>query len=314
MPVNRNGLRAALMALLSALALWLAVSPEPAAANAHCSATPQPLNFGTSLTTTGVVNYSCINQNPTVTTFTLCLRVGTSSYPGTADQPRLQYQGNALDFNLYRDAAATSQPWTATNYFTLSVTIPAGIGQTVTGSFLYYARIRAGQIVPNGTYTGQLFNTLLGFQTTPGQCLLNVAPNFQGQDFTINVSASIAPGCTLGTIGGIDFGTQPGLVQRADAAGSVQLTCPLNRAWTLSFGGGNYASGSVRRMRSPSAYYVPYTLYRNAARDNPIAINGTVTGTGTGAAQTTNVYGRVEPATPPPVGVYQDTVVVTLSF
>ena len=312
--MSRENLRVALMALLSALALWLAVSPQPAAANAHCSATPQPLNFGSSLTAVGTVNYTCINQNPVATSFTLCLRVGTSSYPGTSDQPRLQYQGNALDYNLYRDAAAIAQPWTPTNYFTLPVTIPAGIGQTVTGRFEYYARIRVGQVVPNGTYTGQLFNTLLGFQTAPGQCLLNVAPNFQGQDFTINVSASLAPGCTLGVIAPIDFGTQPGLVERVDAAGSVQLTCPVSRAWTLSFDGGRYLSGSVRRMRSAAGNYVPYTIYRDTGRTNPIAVNGTVTGTGTGAAQTTQVYGRVEPATPPPSAQYADSLIVTLSF
>lgn len=302
------------MALFSALALWLVAAPQPAAANSHCSATPVALNFGTSQTATGTVNYSCTNQNPTATSFTLCLRVGTSSYPGTASQPALQSGGNALNYNVYTDSGMT-QVWTSTNYFSRAITIPAGIGQVVTGSFTYYARIAAGQTVPIGTYTGQLFNTLLGFRTAVGQpCVANVAPNFQGQDFTINVQASVAASCTLGTRAAIDFGTQPGLFTRADATGSVQLTCPLSRAWTLSFDGGRYASAGVRRMRSAAGYYVPYTIYRDANRTNAIAVNGTVTGTGTGAVQTTNVYGRTQPPTPPPVGMYQDFIVVTLSF
>ncbi len=314
MPVTPASLRAALAALFSALALWLLVAPQPASANAHCNATPVTLNFGTAQTATGTVNYSCINQNPTATSFTLCLRVGTSSYPGTATQPALQYQGTALNYQVYTDAALT-QVWTATNFITRAITIPAGIGQTITGSFNYYARIVPGQTVPLGTYTGQLFNTLLGFRTAVGQpCVANVAPNFQGQDVTINIQATIAATCTLGARNAINFGTQPGLFKRSDAAGSVLLTCPVNRAWTLSFDGGRYLSGTVRRMRSAAGYYVPYAIYRDAARTNAIAVNGTITGTGTGTVQTTTIYGRTEPPTPPPVGTYQDFIVVTLSF
>jgi spore coat protein U-like protein len=59
---------------------------------------------------------------------------------------------------------------------------------------------------------------------------------------------------------------------------------------------------------------VPYRIYRDANRSNLIAIDGTIAGTGTGALQQTPIYGRVEPPTPPPVGSYQDFIVVTLSF
>ena len=118
----------------------------------------------------------------------------------------------------------------------------------------------------------------------------------------------------IGTIGKIDFGSQPGLFARADAAGSVQVTCPLSRAWTLKFDGGRNASAGSRRMRSSAGNYVPYGIYRDANRSNPITIDGTIAGTGTGALQTTAIYGRTQPASPPPVGTYQDFIVVTLSF
>ncbi|HEU4651258.1 MAG TPA: spore coat U domain-containing protein, partial [Croceibacterium sp.] len=274
-----------------------------------CGATPGALNFGTAQTTTGTVNYSCTNYDTFARTVNLCLGVGTSSYPGTVTQPALQLNGNALNYNLYRDSGY-SQIWNTNSPITRSITIPAN--QTATGTFTYYARIGAGQTVPVGTYTGQLFNTRLGF-VNAGTCQANVSDQ-SGVEFTINVSATVAAGCTLGTLGKIDFGSQPGLFTRADAAGSVQVTCPLSRAWTLKFDGGRNASAGTRRMRSSTGAYVPYGIYRDANRSNAIAIDGTIGGTGTGAVQTTPVYGRTQPASPPPIGTYQDFIVVTLSF
>jgi spore coat protein U-like protein len=302
-------LRVALTALLAAFALWLLVSPDRAEANVGCSATPGALNFGSTQTATGTVNYTCTNYDTFVRNMTLCLGVGTSSYPGTPTQPAMQFNGVALNYNLYKDAAF-SQVWNVTSPFTRAVSIPAN--RAITGTFTYYARIVPGQTVPVGTYTGQLFNVRFGF-VSGTSCLANLG-DLAGMEFTINISASSAPSCTLGARNAIDFGTQSGLFTRAHAAGSVQLTCPVSRAWTLSFDGGRYAASGVRRMRSAAGYYVPYTLYRDANRTNAIAVSGTVRGTGTGAVQTTPIYGLVDPATPPPVGQYQDFIVVTLSF
>jgi spore coat protein U-like protein len=314
MPVTRAGLRAALMALFGAFALWLAVSPQPAQANIVCSASPQVVNFGSTQTATGVVNYSCQNTNPVATSFTLCLQRGTPQYPGDAAQPRMQRinGGDQLDYNLYTNSARTTE-WVGNTYLSRAISIPAG--QVSTGSFTYYGRIRAGQVVPLGDYRGFIHQTKLGFVPTGVQrCDETINPGFQGVNFTVTVQATVAANCTLGARAAIDFGTQPGLFTRADATGSVQLTCPLSRAWTLTFDGGRYASSNVRRMRSAAGNYVPYTIYRDANRTNAIAVNGTVTGIGTGAAQTSNIYGRTQPPSPPPIGTYQDFIVVTLSF
>lgn len=309
MPMTPACFRAVLTAVFAALALWLLVAPDRAEANVGCNVSQSTLSFGSAQTTTGTVNYTCTNYDTFARTINLCLGVGTSSYPGTVTQPALQLNNNALNYNLYRDAAFT-QLWNTASPITRSVTIPAN--QTSTGTFTYYARIVAGQTVPVGNYTGQLFNTRLGFMNG-STCQTNLNDQ-NGVEFTINVSATVAAGCTLGTIGKIDFGSQAGLFTRADAAGSVQVTCPLSRAWTLKFDGGRNASAGVRRMRSSAGAYVPYGIYRDANRSNAIAIDGTIAGTGTGALQTTPVYGRTQPATPPPVGTYQDFIVVTLSF
>jgi len=294
MPVNPACLRAVLTAVFAAFALWLLVAPDRAEANVGCNVSQSTLNFGSSSRTV-----------------TLCMGVGTSSYPGTATQPAMQNTttGTTLNYQLYRDAAFT-QIWNTANPITRSVTIPAN--QTSNGSFTYYARLNAGQTPAVGTYQGQLFNTRLGF-INAGSCQTNVS-DLAGVEFTINVSATVAAGCTLGTLGKIDFGSQSGLFTRADAAGSVQVTCPVSRPWTLKFDGGRNVSAGTRRMRSSAGAYVPYGIYRDANRSNAIVVDGTITGTGTGALQTTQVYGRTQPASSPPVGTYQDFIVVTLSF
>lgn len=312
MPVNLGPFRAALTAAFAVLALFLLIAPERAEANVGCNISPNPpsLNFGSAQTATGTVNYSCTNFDQSGTrNFTICLGVGTSSFPGTQTQPALQNGSNRLNYNVYKDAA-TTQIWTTASPFTASLAIPAG--QTRTGTFTYYGRIAAGQTVPEATYTGQLFNTRLGFLNA-GSCQMNVS-DLAGIDFTIMVNATVASTCTLGTLGKIDFGSQSGLFARADAAGSVVLTCPVSRAWTLKFDGGRNVAANARRMRSSTGYFVPYAIYRDASRSNVIAVNGTIGGTGTGTAQTTPIYGRVEPVAPPPPGTYQDFIIVTLSF
>jgi spore coat protein U-like protein len=309
MPVTAPAIRAVLAAALAALVLWLLIAPQRAEANVFCNVSQSTLNFGSAQTTTGTVNYSCQNFGTSPRSFTLCLGAGTSSFPGTPTQPALQLNGNALNYNIYRDAA-TTQIWNAANPITRALTVPAN--QTSNGTFTYYGEIAPGQTVPEGAYTGQLFNTRLGYLDA-GSCQMNVS-DLAGIDFTLQVTATVASGCTLGALGRIDFGSQPGLFTRADAAGSVVLTCPVSRAWTLKFDGGRNASAGARRMRSSAGVFVPYRIYRDANRSNLIAIDGTIAGTGTGALQQTPIYGRVEPPTPPPVGSYQDFIVATLSF
>lgn len=312
MPMTQASLRNFLTAAFSVFAMWLLVAPERAEANVFCNVTQNPpsLNFGSAQTATGTIDYTCTNFDQSGTrNFTICLGVGTSSFPGTQTQPALQNGNNRLNYNVYKDAA-TTQVWTTNSPFTAALTVAAG--QTRTGSFTYYGRIAAGQTVPEATYTGQLFNTRLGYLSA-GSCQMNVS-DLAGIDFTVMVNATVASSCVLGTIGKIDFGSQPGLFTRADAAGSVVLTCPMSRAWTLKFSGGRDSSAGVRRMRSSTGVFVPYRIYRDANRTNAILIDGTIGGTGTGAAQTTPIYGRVEPTTPPPAATYQDFIVVTLSF
>lgn len=324
MPVNpaaaapARALRALLLALSAAIALWCLFASQPAQANVQCTPTPNPetLAFGTARTATADVGYSCKNNDATSHTFFLCAGVGNPN-PGSAAQPQLQSGGTLINYNVYRDAG-TTDTWTTTKPIVKQVTIAAG--QTLNGTFPYYAKITTAS-PPTGSYTGYLFQTVLGFATSLSSttCVLNLttgAPSFtlNSQDVTVNVTASVVPTCALGTISPIDFGTRSTIAANVDATGAVQFSCPSGLPWTLKIGGGQYVLSGERRMRSGTSNYVQYRLYRDSGRTTLLAIDGTFTGSGTGGTQTTSIYGRLVPQSPPPIGTYQDFIVVTLSF
>ena len=311
--VVRHAAPAILTLLVALAALVLLLAPQPAKANVVCSLTTQPvtINFGTSLTASGDIRYTCRSFNTTPTTFTICTGIGNPSFPGTAAQPKLQSGANTLDFNLYVDPAATIA-WTKTLPIAQTATVAAGA--TISGTLTFYGRIPAGQSSPVGTYQAFFFNTVLGFLAAGSQTCVSQLNDLSGLDFSINVTANLAEACNLGIIEAVDFGAPAGFWTEVDAVGSVQVTCPAATSWTLSFDGGQYLDGSERRMRSAGGDYVPYRLYRDTARSQLIPIDGTILGTGTGTVQSNPVYGRVTVAMPPPVGSYSDTVTVVLHF
>ncbi|AKH43882.1 spore coat protein U-like protein [Altererythrobacter atlanticus] len=309
MPLTR--FRAAILALLlgALFLLW----PERAAANVVCSLASHPvtLAFGTSMVGSGEVRYTCRNYDPRPRSFTICTAPGTPSFPGTIQQPVMISGNNRQNFNIYSDSAATV-PWTSANPINRAVTVAAG--GTATGSLPFYGRIASGQLSTVGNYQAFFFNVVLGFLSPTGQGCQPVQSDLNGLDFTLFVTASVTEACSLGTTEAVDFGTPAGLWTRADAAGAVQVSCPGGVRWSLGFGAGMHAVGGERRMQSGEGNYVPYRLYRDAARSMPIGVDEAIVGSGNGAVQSVPVYGRVDLVRPPPVGNYSDRIIVVLSF
>ena len=83
-----------------------------------------------------------------------------------------------------------------------------------------------------------------------------------------------------------------------DGSGGLSITCTNGTAWSAAagVGSGSGASFASRRMTS-GANLLAYNLYTSAARTtvwgDGTASTGAFTGTGTGAAQSVTVYGRV---------------------
>ncbi len=96
------------------------------------------------------------------------------------------------------------------------------------------------------------------------------------------------------------------------------MQCSLSLPYTVGLGGGNAgATNPTQRKMSFAGHSILYGLYRDSARAQPwggsIGVN-TVPGTGTGLSQAYAVYGRVPAQATPPVGTYNDTIVVTVTY
>jgi spore coat protein U-like protein len=125
---------------------------------------------------------------------------------------------------------------------------------------------------------------------------------------------------TLGSVGNIQFGSQPGTFQSADGelvgpVSALSIRCSPNASPTLTVGAGANDNAGVRRMASGSAV-IPYRLYTNTSRDNEITIGRQIPlGQATTAPIVVPIYARAtNPGGVAQAGRYADTVQITLSW
>ncbi len=138
---------------------------------------------------------------------------------------------------------------------------------------------------------------------------------------TFNVTITLQDACELSTAPtDLDFGTVNLLNQDYDAASAVYVTCTEGAAYALSLDAGDHADGTSRRMEN-SGNFVSYRLYSDGGRTtlwgDGTTFGSTAAGTGNGAEQTVDVFGRVANAdntSTPPAGAYSDIVTVTVTF
>jgi len=148
---------------------------------------------------------------------------------------------------------------------------------------------------------------------------------------TLTVKATITNSCVLNTSATgttanavLDFGTLSSLASNVDAdttttgGTAIKVLCNNTVPWTLAFDAGKNAQTTQRRMigGATSNEYIPYNLFSDTNRATAIGIATTAySGTGTGAPQAINVYGRIPAgSTLPSAGSYVDTVTVTVTY
>ena len=148
---------------------------------------------------------------------------------------------------------------------------------------------------------------------------------------TLTVKATITNSCVLNTSATgttanavLDFGTLSSLASNVDAdttttgGTAIKVLCNNTVPWTLAFDGGKNAQSTQRNMigGATSDEFIPYNLFSDSNRATAIGIATTAySGTGNGAPQTVNVYGRIPAgSTLPSAGSYVDTVTVTVTY
>ena len=137
---------------------------------------------------------------------------------------------------------------------------------------------------------------------------------------SLGVSAKVTANCTVSTTA-LDFGSVNTLSASAvDGTGGVTVTCTNGSPWAASAdaGTGSGATLATRRLTS-GGNALNYSLYTNAARTSVwgdgTGSTATVANTGSGAAQSFTVYGRIPGGqASAPAGTYGDTVSVTITY
>jgi len=142
----------------------------------------------------------------------------------------------------------------------------------------------------------------------------------------LNVQLNITASCDVsGSSSGalasalLDFGSatllQTAINSTTAASGTqaLQMLCNPGVPYTLTFSAGQNATlPADRAMKLQSGpELVRYQIYTDAARGTVLT---TKSGTGTGTPQAVVVYGQVPSQAAPKVGLYQDTIVVTVTF
>ena len=117
----------------------------------------------------------------------------------------------------------------------------------------------------------------------------------------------------------LDFGTFDVLTAPIDAISTFKLQCTAETSYAIGITAGTGAPGgeydTTNRMLFGDNSLVAYDLYRNAARDQHWGFtDDKVTGTGTGAAQTFTIYGRIPVQTTPAAEGLEDFCLIIVTY
>jgi len=142
----------------------------------------------------------------------------------------------------------------------------------------------------------------------------------QSKTGQIQVSVTIVGECNVITPQPLNFGVNlsAGFNSPATATAQIEVNCAANTPFTIALdqGQGTGATVATRVMQS-GAEKLNYGIFSDAAH-NVVwgnTVGQTVSGIGTGVAQSIPVYGQIPvPTTAPKPGAYSDTVTATLTY
>jgi len=131
------------------------------------------------------------------------------------------------------------------------------------------------------------------------------------------VRANILASCNVSATD-LNFGSSGSLSANVNTTNVISVNCSSGTPYSLSLDGG--LTGAINpelRQMTFGANQITYGIYQNPARTipwgNSIGIN-TVSSVGTGLTQSFTAYGQVPPQVTPPTGVYNDTIIVTVTY
>lgn len=132
---------------------------------------------------------------------------------------------------------------------------------------------------------------------------------------TFAVTATVQSNCTIAAAP-LAFGTYTGAVN--NAASTITATCTNTTPYNVGLNAGTATGATVtNRSMVNGASLLNYKITSDSGHatnwGNTVGTD-TVTGTGSGAAQTLNVYGQIPAAQFVSPGSYSDTITATLTY
>lgn len=152
-------------------------------------------------------------------------------------------------------------------------------------------------------------------------CLLPFASAAQGTTTTttFTVQVTITASCVINSASTLNFGGSQGVLgANVDQTSTIQVQCTNTTPYNIGLNAGTATGATVttRKMTS-GANTVSYSLYSDSGRTtnwgNTVGTD-TVSATGSGAAQSFTVYGRIPPQSTPAPATYTDTITVTVTY
>lgn len=152
--------------------------------------------------------------------------------------------------------------------------------------------------------------------TGAGIAAFIATPALAADTAELAVSATVTATCNI-TTSSVAFGSVDVTSgSNVDATGGISVTCTNGTAWAAAAGAGTGTGATVtaRKMTS-GANLLNYALFTDSARTTNFGGANTISGTGTGSAQASSVYGRVASGqTTVPSGSYVDSVTISLTY
>jgi len=134
---------------------------------------------------------------------------------------------------------------------------------------------------------------------------------------TFLVSLTITSDCEIST-NPLSFGSSGVIQTNIAVSTTLTVTCSNTTPYNIGLDAGTVTGSTVAaRLLSSGTANVSFQLYEDSGHTtvwgNTIGTN-TLTGTGTGAAQSLTVYGQVPTQTTPAAGTYSSTVTMSVTF
>lgn len=145
---------------------------------------------------------------------------------------------------------------------------------------------------------------------------LVATPALAADTATMAVSATVTATCNVTTspvaFGSVDVTSGTNV----DATGGISVTCTNGTAWAAAAGAGTGTGATVTaRTMTSGVNSLNYALFTDSARTTNFGGANTISGTGSGSAQASTVYGRVASGqTSVPSGSYTDSVLISLTY